>query len=411
MLLLVTVCLLAACGGGGGGGAGGTAAPPASDVTVTGGVSANIIYPGTVRIFGVNADGTLKSPALAVGATDANGQYSVPIGNYQGALVGLAFGRYIDEATKTPIDVPEGKGLHGALSASDTAGRTAIVLNITPLSDLAYRKARSSADFNGNISSANQAIGQLLGVDIINTTPVPFDAATLSNSATTGAQTKLAATLATVSQFVAVYSANPAAPTASDLQNALTALADGATISNGTVQFSPIISYLVQQASGAVTTNPNTQPIIAAGGTAAQSPLATLAAIGSSAGKKIVKIRVRTMSSSFTGKIGGVTLAMGIPAGVSLSTDLTGQTAAGVVAASGMAAVDSRVDGRLAGSTLTITVINAFGFSVGEFVTVYGEIPAAASPPAAADFAPLVLDKVVDLDSGAVIPGVAIEVF
>jgi hypothetical protein len=407
--MLSCACFLFACGGGGGGGGGGATGNGAPTVTVSGKVSANVVYPGTVRIYGVNADGTLKAPALAEGQTDRDGSYSVSLGGYQGAIVGIAFGRFTDEATKSVIDIPEDKCLHAALPAAEELGKSAVSLHISPVSDLAYLKARATSDFAGNIADSNLAMSNLLGVDIVRTPPVSFDAASLASATTTSDQVRLAILLAAISQLTANASANPQAPTAADQLNALTALAAGITITGGSGQLSPEAAYLLQQAGSGLASNGNTLPVIAAGGSAAQSMLATLATIGSASGTKAVSFRLRT-TGSYSGNIYGIAMTVGLPAGFVLRTDVNGATAAGVVTASGVAGVNSRTSGKVTGSTLSVGIISALGFGIGEFATVFGEVPATSTLPSAGTFTPVTVGKIVNAD-GQVIAGLGVEVF
>lgn len=411
LILMSMVCLfsLSACGGGGGG------ESPASNtpgVTVSGKVAVNIVYPGTVRVYGINSDGTLKLPALTEGPTASDGSFSLSIGGYQGAIVARAFGRFTDEATKTVIDIPEDKSLSAALSDVEAMGKNSITLYISPLSDLAYRKAGAASDFPGNIAAANQAVTQLFGVDITKTPPVPFDADTYANSATTADQIRLGILLAVLSQYTANGSSSPAAPTASDLQNALAGLASGITLSGGTMQLSPAAANQIQQAVSSLKANGNTTPVVAAGGGSTQAMLSTLETIGSSGGKKLASFRLRT-TGTYSSGLYGISVTVGVPAGFLLRTDETGLTQSGVVIATGQAGVNSHASGNVAGSKLTVglgsTDINGFG--IGEFVTVYGEISADAStPPAAGAFAPVTIIKISDKDGNS-IPGVGIEVF
>lgn len=400
LVALVVVACCAACGGGGGGGS-----SSGSGYTLTGGVSANNIYPGTVKIFGVNADGTLKLPALAVVATGADGSYSASIGSYQGGLAGVAFGSYLDETSNTVINIPESKGLYAALPAVDTAGKTVITFPINVLTDLAYRKAREAADFNSSLRQANQMIGQLFGIDLTNTVPVPFNTASLATA--TSAQVRLATILRTLSQLVATGSLDPAAPTADDLQNCLAVIAAGTKVSSGQAQLSPTVSYLMQQASANVSASPKAQLVIAAGGAASQSAIVTLSSIGSPSGKKLVKVSFRT-TGGYSGKIGGITITVGLPVGFTMNPDVNGVPVNGMITATGVASTDSYLSGQQVGATLKANIANSYGFSLGEFMTIYGEIDIASSSPSASAFVPVALVKIVDLD-GATISGVNLE--
>lgn len=408
--LVVCTCCLFACGGGGGGGTSGPSVSGGQTITVAGKVSANIVYPGTVRIYGVNGDGTTKTPALVTGQTGSDGSYSVSIDGYQGAIVGIAFGSYTDEASRVVIDLPEGKCLYAALPESDVRGKSAVTLHISTLSDLAYRKARATIDFAANIAVSNQAVSQLFGVNIAGTPPVSFDADTLSNGTITGDQIRLATLLAAISQVAANGSANPLVPTATDMQNAQTLLADGITVANGVVQISPAAAWLLQQAGLAISTNSNSQPVITAGGSSAQTMLTTLATIGSAGGgTKTARFRLRT-SGVYSGNLYGISVTVGIPAGFVVRTDSSGLTQTGVVVASGQSGTNSTAFGSVAGSLLTVGIGNPNGFGIGEFVTVYGEISAASLPPLPSEFTPITVIKISD-EVGSPISGIAVEVF
>lgn len=394
ILLALLLFLAAACGGGGGGG-GGAAAPPGT--VVAGTAAAGIIADGTVRVYGVEPDGSLLF--LKEVATDADGAYRADIGAYRGAVAVKAFGSYADEATGSTVSIPEAMALQAAVPASEV--QTGVVaLSVTPLTDIAVRKALAEGNLAQQIAAANQVISRLFGVDVTATTPVRMDASILQSPGVTQAQKKYTATLAALSQY-ALNSTGSATPTAAALQDLLSRISSGITATGAT----PELALNLQQAARDLATNPKTGVLA----TAASATLSDLATVGNAAGYRVVSYKLRT-TGTISGNVFGIQLALGIPSQLSLrSNPATGETASGVVAATGPLSSDAFIAGKVSGGVLTITAIKSTGFPVGEFATVYCEIPAGTTPPSAGAFGPVIGWKAVD-PGGAPIAGVGVEV-
>lgn len=376
-VLLGALFSLFACGGGGG--------TTTSQNTVINGIAQAGVFKGaTVKIYGCDATTGNQNRLITTPAsitTDSNGKYQATISNYTGAVVVKVFGTYRDEASGKDITVPEANALQAALpSTSGTVNMT-----VTPLTDLAVRKAQDAGSIKDNIANANQAISTLFGVDIIATSPVAPTASALQDATVTDSQKKYTIALAAISQYVANNSSTPTSPTATDLENALTQLSAGMTTTGGTPQVtSSQVAFNLQQAATEIVSNPNTQAVVTAAGYAGQNSLTNFGTAGNTTGNKVLAIKLTTQGS-FTGTIIGTQADITLPNGVTLPTDsATGAILADAVVASG-SAVGSTAAGKVSSGVLTVGIVNGIGFSIGEFATIYCNVPV-SSTLTAADF-------------------------
>jgi len=358
--------MLYACGGGGGSSA------PAPTV-VKGVAQAGVFNGATVTIFGYDASGALvqlpTTPATVL--TDSTGNYQADIGSYKGAIVVKVHGTYHDEATNQDVT---GADLQSAVpSASGT-----VSVPVTALTDLAVRNALATGNgsIKDNIASANQGISALFGFDIIATTPVAPTTAALGATGVTDSQKKYTTALAALSQYTANISSTPAAPTASDLQSALTQISAGITITATTTQVtSPQVALSLQQSAAQIATNVNTQAAVTAAGTSAQSTLTSLSTVGDAAGSKILAIKVKTTGTSST-PIFGAKATITLPSGATVRTDSTGATLSGAVVASGAAVgANTIVLAAVKLNVLTIGPDTTQDIGIGEFATIYCDVP------------------------------------
>lgn len=380
---------------------------PQSSTVVSGVASAGIITDGTVNVYKVNPDGSLTLGGTSkIGPNSPDGKYSVNIGPWSGPVVVKAFGSFVDEATKQTITIPEDKALKAALPEGAATGGE-IKVPVTPLTDLAVRKALEGGGSLANkinVNNANQAISALFGVDITKTMPVKPDNATLTAAATTTDQKKYTAELAALSQFV--KNSVTGTPTATDLENALALIASGITL-GATPQVTAQIGVGLQNAANDVANDATVLPLNSGD---VNSALATLRALGNNASSKLVSYKLRTVPNG-AGSIYGVQVTLGLPAGMTLRADATGNTNAGVVVLSGVSAGSTMLTNyKSATAEVTIAVMNENGFAKGEFATIYGDIPANATVPAAAAFTPVTVNKVSDIN-GAAVAGITVEVF
>ncbi len=171
LLLSLFTLVVLGCGGGGGGGG---ASPGTGSTTLSGEVSKGPISGGDVKIFAINADGTLQSTPIPT--TDGKpvttaaplGSYTAVI-NYSGPVkVVVTGGSYKDEATGATVDFT-GKSL-SAVVANVTGS---VKVSVTPFTEMAVQKA-GAALTTATIKAANTAVAIAMGlqdVDIVAATP------------------------------------------------------------------------------------------------------------------------------------------------------------------------------------------------------------------------------------------------
>lgn len=157
--------MLSACGGGGGStDAGGTGSTGSTATGVSGIASKGPINGGTVTVYALNDNGT-KGNFLGTDTTGADGSYNIDIGTYNGnVLVEVTGGTYTDEATGTDK-------ANTTLRAALTGATGNVTMAITPLTELAVKKA-GSALTKSAIEEANSIVTVLAGgIDIVGTIP------------------------------------------------------------------------------------------------------------------------------------------------------------------------------------------------------------------------------------------------
>ena len=135
--------------------------PTVGDV-LSGTASKGPIAGGSITVYALDAEGK-RGDVLGTTMTAADGSYSLDLGNYTGPiLVELTGGNYIDEASGLTIDMSVLR------AATHFSGNT--VVSITPLTELAVRKAGTLTETN--IATANELLSTMIGgIDIIGTLP------------------------------------------------------------------------------------------------------------------------------------------------------------------------------------------------------------------------------------------------
>ena len=176
VLVLILGLSLYGCGGGGGGGnAGG------GGTTVSGVASKGPIKSAIVKVYKIEKGE--KGDLLGNATTDNTGHYSIDIGSYTGpVLVEVTGGSYKDEATGKDID------LTFSLRAAIGDARGDVKVAVTPLTELAVRKAEPGGLTSYKIDASNKLISQLLGEDITKTLPVDVTDKDACDNATDGQQ-------------------------------------------------------------------------------------------------------------------------------------------------------------------------------------------------------------------------------
>jgi hypothetical protein len=169
---LFSALVLTGCGGGGGGGGDGTSS--AATGTVSGTAVKGPVSGATVTAYGVNANGS-KGAQIGEAMTDAQGNFSLNVGNYSGAvMLQLHGGHYTDEATDQTINIYQNTVMTAVIPVM-TAGETIRNIEITPLTSMAQAWAQNMAGGmnQGNITLANNTTGQYFDIgDILTTQPM-----------------------------------------------------------------------------------------------------------------------------------------------------------------------------------------------------------------------------------------------
>ncbi len=163
--------------------------------TLNGVASKGPIKSASVKVYALEADGA-KGALLGTATTGVDGSYSVDLGSYTGdVVVEVSGGTYTDEATGA-TDTPNTL-LRAALSG--VSGTVSIA--VTPLTEIAVQYAEDP-NTETSIDAANSLVSSMVGVNIIDTSPVDVTSVTESARATSN-QLTYGLMLATMSQMMA----------------------------------------------------------------------------------------------------------------------------------------------------------------------------------------------------------------
>ncbi|MFM9434583.1 hypothetical protein ACFDR9_001642 [Janthinobacterium sp. CG_23.3] len=209
---------LAACGGGGSSNV--TPDPVVSaSRTVAGTAAKGIIKGGTVKVFAVNADGTLGTTALASGTTGADGTFSIKIAadllTFVVEVSGNASATTADEATGEDLPIGEVFKLKSVVKLGG-AGETPYSGSVSPLTDMVAKAAAGAAGglSAANIASAKAGFTAFFGFDPETVKPVNSNS---PGAATASAAEKLQSVmLAAISKMAKDGSLDCAKPTPAD---------------------------------------------------------------------------------------------------------------------------------------------------------------------------------------------------
>ncbi len=323
-------------------------------------VSKGPIQSGTVKVFAINFGAPDLSTPIGQAQTDTGGNYSIDLGSYQGpVLVEVTRGSFTDEVSGTSV------ALNAPLRTMipDVQTGSAITAAVTPMTELAFRKATGAGPLSADsINNANASVASTFGLkDIISTLPDP--------NGGTDDQKKYAFACGTFSQLI-----NDNKGARESLEDALVRLigkmgdekehggklsTDSTVLINGAItNFSSSISNVT-----GVTVGPLTTPTAGV-------------------------LKLATVGIPFV--IFGIDMTIALPAGVIVDADpLTGEATAGVVSISGVAAVgnNSLVVAKYTPASiglpalLHIAMLNDLGFGLGEFVTIQFKRPPGRSSP------------------------------
>lgn len=172
-LLALSAALAAGCGGGGGGG--GSAAAPTG--TLSGTASKGPVAGATVTAYAL--ENGAKGAMLGHVTTDANGNFSIPMQPYSGAIMlQVHGGTYMDEATGSHMGMMEPDDMTCAVQqVTVSAGSTTGGMQVTPLTTMAQHWAAHMAGgmTAANVAMANERVGMHYlgtGADIVMTHPI-----------------------------------------------------------------------------------------------------------------------------------------------------------------------------------------------------------------------------------------------
>jgi hypothetical protein len=164
---IATLLLAAACGGGGTDvvGSGGTG-------IVGGSATKGPVSNATVIAYGIS-NGQVGTQ-IATATTDANGNFSMPVGGYAGpVMVKVSGGTYKDEATGLSMTMAPGDVMTAVMPTLATG--TTSTIQVTPVTAMAQAMAQqmNGGMTEANIAAANAAIGNYFAVsDILRVHPM-----------------------------------------------------------------------------------------------------------------------------------------------------------------------------------------------------------------------------------------------
>lgn len=146
----ITPTVLAACGGNSTSAAGGS--------QLSGSVQLSSVAGATVSVLPVNADGSVGTQALATGATDASGAFSLPMPQQWPVVVSATGGAFTEEATGASAQLGD-QPLRAALTAAPSAP-----LLVSPYSSAVVTAALAAGGINSaNIALASSEVADTLG--------------------------------------------------------------------------------------------------------------------------------------------------------------------------------------------------------------------------------------------------------
>ena len=172
-LTAAAVMIVAGCGGGGSSMDAIDPGTPSGTGTLSGSVIKGPVSGATVRAFALTG-GTTGSQ-ISSATTDANGAFTMPMGNHAGpVMLQMSGGTYTDEATGSPMAMGPGDMMTAVLPTIE-AGAAVNGVAVTPLTAMAQALAQRMAGglTDANIAAANAAVGNHYMVhDILHTQPI-----------------------------------------------------------------------------------------------------------------------------------------------------------------------------------------------------------------------------------------------
>lgn len=277
LAVLVSILILTGCGGSGGG-----SSTPVADfmVTLEGGIVKGKVSGASISVFAVDSSGVKTGSAIATATTDADGMYTIALGNFSGVyIVEATGGSYVDEATGQTKSIPTDSPLR-AVSSVDTPSQDLIITaTVTPLTDIAVQVAEQKTGglTATNVTASNDEVGALFFGDTASAgdkllTTIPADVTSESSAIQTddeklyglmlGAITVLQTELGTLSDVTAAIAKDIAADgnlsdVSGDLITASETFINGTTNNSGVTTSTVVTNVLTAAATGTGTTVAN----------------------------------------------------------------------------------------------------------------------------------------------------------
>jgi len=171
-VLVFSLTLIAGCGGGGGTVSEGGGGTPTLAGTVSGTAIKGPVANATVTAFSINASGA-RGGAIGTGKTDAQGNFSIQVGDYSGPMMlQMTGGSYMDEATGMNTNMAQNDSLTCVIP-SMPAGPMMSGIQMTPLTSMAQNMAKfmTGGMTAANIAAANNAVSQYFSINNVLFTP------------------------------------------------------------------------------------------------------------------------------------------------------------------------------------------------------------------------------------------------
>jgi hypothetical protein len=134
-------------------------------VTVGGDVTKGPVLGAVINVYAVDENGVKTGDPIATSVTDANGQYTIQLTDFEGVYIVEAFGgAYTDEATGRTKTIPEDSPLRAVSSiATGVEEDTTVTATVTPLTEIAVRIAeqRDGGLTTANVDDSNAEVGAL----------------------------------------------------------------------------------------------------------------------------------------------------------------------------------------------------------------------------------------------------------
>jgi len=307
-----------------------------------------------VKVYAIRNRVADTSVPLGLAITDDSGKYTVDVGDYKGAVMAeVSGGSFTDEVSGAQVTLK--KSMRAMVSSASTGTNRVAV---TPLTHMASRSAEGGGALTAAaIDDANAKMSAMFQLADI--------AKTLPDAAGAADQKKYADTCGAISQLV-----NDSKQAGESLDDSLSRV------------MNELESEMILNGGFADTTLGRINTAV----TEFDKTGATATAAVTTGGK----LKISTSGATHT--IGAIDMTVSLPAGVEVAADpATGEAMVGTVTISGVAAAGSNglIVAKVTTSPakLSLSMVNALGFGIGECATIeFKMAPGAAFPAGATAF-------------------------